>query len=241
MSIDLKNTSTRPPGDVRESHYDKAKEKLKDKLADLQEKLFAQNRMSLLVILQGMDTSGKDNAVKHIFSGVNPSGCRVKSFKVPSLEENAHHFLWRVSKECPERRYIQIFNRSHYDHVVEHMIAGEMGTKEMKACLEEINAFEKGLQSHGTMVLKFYLHVSQEEQQKRFQKRMEDPEKHWKFDEADRRSIERHEEYLQVYEQIFLKAHDIPWRIIPADKKWYKNYMILKDVVEALEALTGPM
>lgn len=237
MSYDLKQVSTRPPKGTDKLSCQRAAKKLKEKLNTLQEKLFAQNRASLLVILQGMDTSGKDNAVKHIFSGVNPSGCRVKSFKVPSEEENAHHFLWRVSKECPETRYIQIFNRSQYEHVLENVINNRMDEATMKSCLQEINAFEKGLELHGTHILKFYLHVSQEVQQERYEVRKNDPEKQWKFQLSDKQSIARHDEYAKIYESIFEQSNEVEWRIIPSDKKWYKNYLILKTVVEALEEL----
>lgn len=239
MSYDLKKISTRPPEGMDKLSCQHEVKKLKEKLDQLQEQLFAQNKASLLVILQGMDTSGKDNAVKHVFSGVNPAGCKVKSFKVPSEEENAHHFLWRVSKECPERRYIQIFNRSHYEHVLENVINGRMDNATMRSCLEEINAFEKGLELHGTRILKFYLHVSQEVQQERYEVRKNDPEKQWKLQLTDKQSIERHDEYAKIYESIFEQSNDVEWRIVPSDKKWYKNYLILKTVVESLEGIVG--
>ncbi len=238
-SIHLNDIPTFPPKDKDKISINEEILTLKERLSSLQELLFAQNKHSLLVILQGMDASGKDNAVKHIFSGVNPAGCKVKSFKLPSEEEKAHHFLWRVSKECPERGYLQIFNRSHYEHVLENVIQGTMDEAKMDDCLGQINAFEKGLQSDGTVVLKFYLHISQEIQYEKLQERKNDPAKSWKYQPQDELSIGKHDEYAKIYEQIFKKANAVPWQIIPSDKRWYKNYLILKEIIKTLEEITG--
>lgn len=234
--INLNKISTLPPEGTDKEKLKQEIDSLKEKLSELQESLFAKNERSLLVILQGMDTSGKDNAVKHIFSGVNPAGCRVKSFKFPTEEEQAHHFLWRVSKEAPERGYIQVFNRSQYEEILENMISEQMDEAEMKETFEEINVFEKGLKRNGTIVLKFYLHVSQEVQLERLEERKNDPDKHWKYSKDDIKSIGRHEEYRKIYETIFQQEQEIPWTVIPSDKKWYKNYLILKAVVKALDS-----
>lgn len=233
----LNNIPTLPPEGNEKKDIKHQIRLLKKELIALQEKLFAQNKSSILIILQGMDTSGKDNAVKHIFSGVNPAGCKVKSFKVPSEEEQAHHFLWRISKECPERRYIQLFNRSQYEDVLENVIQEKMNWKTAHSHLEEIDAFEKGLQNDHTRVLKFYLHVSKEIQLKRLAKRKKNPEKQWKYDKQDQVSIERHGTYLKIYEKIVGKQQSIPWQVIPADKKWYKNYLIIQSVVRELKKL----
>lgn len=230
----LKSVSTLPPAEFKKATAKEKIRSLKKKLIRLQEKMYAENKFSMLIILQGMDTAGKDSAVKHVFEGINPAGCKVKSFKFPSEEEQAHHFLWRVSKECPETRYIQIFNRSQYEHVLENRINKEMDEAKMDTCLKEINAFEKGLQEHNTVVLKFYLHVTKAIQLERLEERKNNPRKQWKYQQEDAANISRHDEYLKLYDTI-LKKSEIPWHIIPADKKWHKNYLILKLVVETLE------
>ncbi len=207
-----------------------------EKLSIIQNKLYAQQKHAVLIVLQGMDTSGKDGAVKNVFSGVNPAGCNVKSFKVPTAEEAAHHFLWRISKECPQKGMIQIFNRSHYEDLLVPIVNKTIENKQIKIHCNEINAFEKGLIHDNTIVLKFYLHISHNQQLERLAARKKEEHKRWKYQKEDIAAISKHKEYRKAYETIFKHCSDVaPWQIIPADLKWYKNYRILKDIVHELE------
>lgn len=182
-----------------------------------------------------MDTAGKDSAVKHVFSGVNPAGCNVKSFKVPSHEEYAHHFLWRVSTQCPARGMIQIFNRSHYEEILMPKINNTCNTKILKQRCNEINAFEKGLINNNTIILKFYLHISHNEQIIRLEERKNDKNKQWKYQKQDIADIANHKLYKKAYEFIFKNCSESKeWLIIPADKKWYKKNLILHAIVAEL-------
>lgn len=235
--INLNSIPTIPSDKIDKSSIEKENESLLERLSEIQNKLFAQKKFAVLIILQGMDASGKDGAVKNVFSGVNPAGCMVKSFKAPSEEEQSHHFLWRINKYCPEKGMIQIFNRSHYEDILVPMVNNSMTDKDMKFRCEEINAFEKGLMHDQTIILKYYLHVSHEEQLKRLEDRKTDLQKRWKYQKEDIAAIAQHNDYKKVYESIFENCSEsVPWKLIPADKKWYKNYAILKSIVEELEA-----
>lgn len=203
-------------------------------LATIQNKLYAQGKYGVLVIFQGLDASGKDGAVKHVFSGVNPAGCRVKSFKVPTEEESKHDFLWRIHKECPERGMIQIFNRSQYEDILVPMVHGSMDKKEMMERMQAINSFEKLLVDSGIILLKFYLHVSNEEQEERILERKTNPEKRWKYQKSDVIDSKLREDFMDVYEQIFENCTVVPWNIIPSDKNWYKNFQIIECILAEL-------
>jgi PPK2 family polyphosphate:nucleotide phosphotransferase len=231
----LLSIETVPSKGSSKSAADKENQLLINQLSVIQDKLYAQNKYSVLIILQGMDTAGKDSAVKHVFSGVNPAGCNVMSFKVPTQQEAAHHFLWRVSSCCPARGIIQIFNRSHYEEIlmpkVHHTLSKNMLVKRCK----EINMFESGLVNNNTILLKFYLHISHKEQLQRLNERRNDKSKRWKFSEEDIVDVNRHEAYRKAYEFIFKYTSLYPWTIIPADKKWYKNNQILKAIVLKLQ------
>jgi PPK2 family polyphosphate:nucleotide phosphotransferase len=231
----LKEISTLPTGkETKEESLPKI-ETLKAKLAELQDKLIAQRKYSVLVILQGMDASGKDGTIKHLFSGLNIAGCRVKAFKVPTAEESAHHFMWRISKECPEKGMIQIFNRSQYEEILVPKVNSTMSDKLLGQRCEEINSFEAGLVRDNTLVFKFYLHVSEEEQRSRLEDRLQDPAKHWKYQPEDIAAIGKHNDFAKVYEYIFAHcSKGAPWHIIPADKKWFRNYEILQILVDGL-------
>jgi PPK2 family polyphosphate:nucleotide phosphotransferase len=210
--------------------------KLTNKLAQIQDKLYAQNKYAILILLQGMDTAGKDSAVKHVFSGVNPAGCNVKSFKAPSTQENSHHFLWRISKECPAKGMMKIFNRSQYEDILVPMINHKMSKEMLIERCKEINAFEKGLMNDHTIYLKFYLHISHDEQLIRLEERRTNPNKNWKYQSEDVKDIERHNQFKSAYEFIFTNcSEEAKWNIIPSDKKWFKNYLILKTIVDRLE------
>ncbi|MCS7073647.1 MAG: polyphosphate kinase [Bacteroidia bacterium] len=238
MSISLKSISTRAP-----KEYDKEQTKSKiplliSRLSELQAVMFAEKKHSLLIILQGMDASGKDGVVKEVFTGVNPMGCRVQSFKKPTEEELAHDFLWRIHKHTPEKGMIQLFNRSHYEDVlvtrVHHQINDAVAKQRMKA----INAFEELLQSHNTHILKFYLHISREEQLKRLNERITNPYKRYKYQSADIEESKHWDRYMEYYEEVFEQCSPkIPWHIVPSDQNWYKEYFIAKTIVDTLEEL----
>lgn len=235
-SIRLAAISTIPHKKITEARAEKENKHLLNKLTKIQDKLYAQHKYSVLIVLQGMDTAGKDGAVKHVFSGVNPAGCNVKSFKVPTEEEASHHFLWRVGKECPAKGMMQIFNRSHYEDVLSPTVNKLIGANDIKERYKEINAFEKGLVKNNVIILKFYLHVSHAEQVKRLQDRKKDKHKRWKYQKEDRKVIGEHTEYKKAYELIFDHCREAAkWQIIPSDKKWYKNYCILKLIVKELQ------
>jgi PPK2 family polyphosphate:nucleotide phosphotransferase len=217
-------------------------------LADLQDKLYAQDRMSLLVVFQALDAAGKDSTVKHVMSGVNPAGVQVHAFKAPSQEELDHDYLWRCWRALPERGRIGIFNRSYYEEVLvvrvhRAILAGqklprELVTKDLfKDRLRDIAHFEDYLTRNGTRVLKFFLHVSKEEQKKRFLERIEEPAKNWKFAAADVKERAHWDEYMQAYEDAIraTATDDCPWYVVPADNKWFTRLVVAGAIVRALE------
>lgn len=212
---------------------------LQSRLNELQELLYATETYGLLVVLQGMDTSGKDGVIKHVVGAFNPQGCQVTSFKVPTAEELAHDFLWRIHKAVPRRGQVGIFNRSHYEDVlvvrVENLVPEAVWRKRYKA----INEFEKALTDCGIVVVKFFLHISKDEQRKRLEERLADPREHWKFRVGDLRARAKWDEYMTAYEDAlsYCSTEHAPWYIIPADRKWYRNWAISHILVETLEAL----
>ncbi|HEX7415309.1 MAG TPA: PPK2 family polyphosphate kinase [Bacteroidia bacterium] len=234
--IKLNDISTVPTEKITEAKAKKDITHLIERLSTIQNKLYAQRKYAVLIVLQGMDTAGKDSAVKHVFSGVNPAGCNVKSYKVPTPEEAAHHFLWRIAKVCPEKGMTQIFNRSHYEDILMPIINKTLNDDLIKERCEEINVFERGLLKDNTLMFKFYLHVSHKEQLKRLKDRKTDEHKRWKYQKADIIAIAKHDEYVKAYEFVFEHcSEDVPWNIVPADKKWYKNHCILHTIVKGLE------
>lgn len=213
-------------------------EKYLAELTDLQNILFAQKKYSLLIVLQGMDAAGKDGTIKKVFSGVNPMGCSVAAFKKPTDEEMAHDFLWRIHHHVPAKGMIQIFNRSHYEDVLIQRVHKWVGEDVIAKRFEHINNFERLLQDTNTVVLKFYLHVSKDEQLKNLTDRLEDPTKKWKYNAADLQERELWDEYMKAYEDVFAKcSKDIPWTIVPADQNWYKELVVAKTIVDALKKL----
>lgn len=226
-------------------HYRKKKEVLKEleaqrwRISDLQERLYAENRQGLLVVLQAMDTGGKDGAIKHVFKGVNPQGCRVWSFKAPSAEESGHDFLWRYHNRVPPRGMITIFNRSHYEDVLIESGKSIEPEEVWRHRYAMINHFEELLTLDGTAVLKFFLHISKEEQKERLESRLSDPTKHWKWDGADLREREYWDQYMLAYEDAIRNcatAH-APWYVVPANNKWYRNLVIARTIADTLEAM----
>lgn len=237
-SIDLSSTSTRAHNNLSKSDTKEQTKELTDELDELQNKLYAESKWSLLIILQGMDASGKDGAVKDVFRAVNPQGVRVKSFKAPTEEELAHDFLWRIHKHTPEKGKIQIFNRSHYEDVLITRVQGLIDDETANNRFQIINGFERLLQERGTQILKFYLHISEAEQLERFQDRLNNPRKHWKYNPKDLKTASNWSLYRQYYQEVFENCSpEIPWTIVPSDQNWYKEFIIAKKIVETLKGL----
>ena len=219
-------------------------------MAELQDRLYAQDRWGVLLIFQAMDAAGKDGVIKHVMSGVNPQGCQVYSFKVPSAEELDHDYLWRSLRRLPERGRIGIFNRSYYEEVLvvrvhpevlnRERIPPSLVTKDIwKQRFEDINAFERYLACNGMVIRKFFLNVSKKEQKRRFLDRLEEPEKNWKFSIADLRERERWGDYMDAYEDMIshTASHHAPWYVVPADHKWYTHVVVAAAIVDALQGL----
>lgn len=228
------------PGDTAPyKHKDEVQELLaadKKDLVKLQELLYAEGQHSLLVVLQAMDTAGKDATIRHVLSGVNPQGCFVTPFKVPTAEELAHDYLWRVHKVVPPKRMVGVFNRSHYEDVLVVRVH-EMVPKDVwRQRYDQINAFEKHLAENGVTILKFFLHISKEEQKKRLQERLDDPEKHWKFSVGDLKERAIWDQYMAAYEDMLNRTSTpwAPWHLIPANRKWYRNLAVARVIVETL-------
>lgn len=210
-----------------------------DRLDKLQEMLYAQRHAALLVILQGMDTSGKDGAIKKVFDAVDPQGVRIASFKAPTSDELARDFLWRIHREVPPRGYIGIFNRSHYEDVLVVRVNKLVPKSVWEARYDQINAFERLLHETGTRILKFFLHISREEQKKRLQARIDNPEKHWKFLPEDLKAREQWDDYMMAYTDALSRCNTdyAPWYIVPANKKWYRDLVITRTIVETMESM----
>jgi PPK2 family polyphosphate:nucleotide phosphotransferase len=225
------------PGDRGETEA--ALPVLQERLADLQDRLWAEGRRSLLVVLQAMDAGGKDGTIKHVFRGVNPQGCRVQSFKEPTHLELAHDFLWRVHGAVPRAGEIGIFNRSHYEDVLITRVHGLISEDVWKERYDLINGFETLLAHGGTTVVKLFLHISKAEQRKRFDSRLHEPRKRWKFQPSDLAERERWDAYQVAYADALsaTSTTSAPWYVIPADRKWYRNWAVSTVLVEALERI----
>ncbi len=232
------------PNDTSEFKGDKEEaqqelEKLNTELERLQECLYAEGKHKVLIVLQGMDTSGKDGVIRSVFDGVNPQGVRVACFKVPTPEELAHDYLWRIHKMTPGKGEMVIFNRSHYEDVlvvrVHELVPGSVWKKRY----DQINAFERTLAEEGTTILKFYLHIDEAEQKQRLLDRLADSSKHWKFNPGDLKERALWGQYMQAYEDALSKTSTdwAPWYIIPANKKWYRNLIIARLLVGTLQSL----
>lgn len=213
--------------------------KLTARLGELQELLYAEGKHKVLVVLQAMDTGGKDGTIRRVFSGVNPQGVHVASFKVPTSEELAHDFLWRVHKVVPGKGEMTIFNRSHYEDVLVVRVHNLVPPEVWQQRYGQINEFERLLAETGTTILKFYLHIDLDEQKERLQARLDDPAKHWKFRLGDLKERKRWPDYMEAYEEAISKTSTChaPWYIIPANRKWYRDLVISSILVETLENL----
>ena len=221
-----------------------------ERMAELQERLYASDEWGMLLVFQAMDAAGKDGTIKHVLSGVNPQGCQVHSFKQPSAEETDHDFLWRTQRAAPERGRIGIFNRSYYEEVLvvrvhPQILAGQripprlVGRKVWDERLEDIAAYERYLARNGFAILKFFLNVSRKEQKRRFLERLDDPEKHWKFSTTDVRERAHWKGYMSAYEEAIraTAAEHAPWFVVPADQKWFTRLVVAAAIVETLEGL----
>jgi len=213
--------------------------KHRHQLANLQDVFYASQSKALLIVLQGMDTAGKDGTINHIFSGINPQGCDVASFKVPTPIEARHYFLWRCQVQTPPRGMIEIFNRSHYEDVLSPRVHGLISAKTARERMEDINQWEKSLAGNDIIVLKFFLHISHDEQTRRLQSRIDDPDKHWKLSPADFEERQFWGQYTKAYEDILTHTSrkHAPWFVIPSDNKWFRNVAISQILVETMKGL----
>ena len=249
----LKDFDPADTGGYDEQHKERAQEALRngiESLVRLQDMLYAQDRWALLAIFQAMDAAGKDGAIKHVMSGVNPAGCQVASFKVPSPQELDHDYLWRCQRELPERGRFGIFNRSYYEEVLVVRVHPDLLEKEKLAPellkgdvwerrYEDIRGFERHLARNGTAIVKFFLHVSRDEQRRRFLQRIEEPAKQWKFSAADIAERAKWKQYMQAYEDMIraTASEDAPWVVVPSDHKWFTRIVVAGAMVDALESL----
>lgn len=235
--IKLSEIPTRAPKDWTKTTTKALTAQLTDRIGKLQHLLYAEGKRSVLVILQGMDGSGKDGAIRNVFGDCSPTGISVYAFKKPSDEEFAHDFLWRVHKQAPPKGMIQIFNRSHYEDILIQRVHKWIDEERVEQRMKAINAFEELLRfDSNTLVLKFYMHLSREQQQIELNERLHDTEKQWKFNANDLKEAELWDEYMRCYEYAINKSI-IPWTIVPVDQRWYRDYVIAKKVVEEMEAL----
>ena len=236
--IHLNKISTRAP-----KGWNKEKTKAKTaallvELAELQNLLYAEGKHAVLIVIQGMDASGKDGLIRDVFGALNPQGVDVQSFKAPTPEELSHDFLWRVHQHAPSKGMIQVFNRSHYEDVLITRVHKWCNDKTAAERMEAINAFETLLSQHNsTHILKFYLHISPEEQQLRLKERMKDPTKQWKYNEKDFEEAKLWNEYMKVYDDCINKCNKQPWIITPSDQNWYKEYLVASHLHKLLKNL----
>ena len=216
-----------------------ATRKLSDKLGDLQDRFYAEAKRALLVVLQAMDTGGKDGTIKSVFDSVDPQGCQVTSFKSPSTLELAHDYLWRIHAAAPAKGMIGIFNRSHYESLLVERVRQLVPRAVWRRRYAHVNEFERILTDEGTVILKFFLHISKDEQKRRLESRLSDSHKNWKFDPADLAERKRWDDYQHAYEDALRKTSTdhAPWYVIPADKKWYRNWAVSDVIVRTLEKL----
>lgn len=253
MASDESRFRVKPGTSVKLSDYDPSETKLMpdkkeaekeidkdiERLDELQERLYAEHQRALLVILQGMDASGKDGTIKHVMTGLNPQSCAVTSFKVPAGEELEHDFLWRIERAMPRKGYIGVFNRSQYEDVLAVRVHKLVPPEVWKERYDQINRFEELKTELGISILKFFLHLSKDEQKNRLEERLASPRKNWKLSAADVKERELWDDYQAAYEDVLSKCSTkwAPWYIIPADHKWYRNGVVARIIVEKLESL----
>lgn len=236
--IDIKTISAKPPEGAKKKEHKKKFEKMVERITELQNILYAQEKHSLLVVLQGMDSSGKDGTTRKVFGPIPAYAIGLKSFKKPTDEEFSHDFLWRVHKEMPAKGMIKIFNRSHYEDILIQRVHKWISEERVDNRIEAINALEKLVQfDNNTTILKFYLHLSHERQGEKLQERLDVPEKNWKHNDGDWKEREHWDAYMECYNDVFNRCNSPAWHIIPSDDQWYRNYCVAKIVLETLEAM----
>jgi PPK2 family polyphosphate:nucleotide phosphotransferase len=226
-------------GFANEQEIQEPLEKDLKRMYELQEVLYAGASQSLLIVLQGMDAGGKDGTITHVFRGLNPAGVQVAAFKKPNDDDLKHDFLWRIHQCTPPKGLIGVFNRSHYEDVLIVRVHGLVPKKVWKKRYDQINNFEALLVESGTTILKFFLYISREEQERRLEDRLREPNKHWKFNPADLQERQLWDDYMEAYEAVFDRCNTThaPWYIVPAIHKWYRNYIVTRTIVEAMEAM----
>jgi PPK2 family polyphosphate:nucleotide phosphotransferase len=238
QTVRLSKISTKAPKQFNKEKTKAKTELILKELTELQNLLYAESKHSILIVIQGMDASGKDGLIRNVFGAMNPQGVQVESFKAPTNKELSHDFLWRIHMHAPSKGMIQVFNRSHYEDIlitrVHKWCDDALAIKRMKA----INDFEEMLETHNhTQILKFYLHISPEEQNKRLLERLEDKTKQWKYNEQDLEEAKLWDQYMRVYEDCINKCNKRPWQIIPSDQNWYKEYLVANTLVSTLKNL----
>lgn len=234
----LSEISTKAPKEFDKKETKELSAKLLGELDDLQNLLYAEKKHSILIVLQGLDASGKDGAIRKVFGQMNPQGVRVQSFKAPTEEELAHDFLWRIHEHTPEKGMIQIFNRSHYEDVLITRVHKWCDDDTAAKRFDAINDFEELLMLHNnTRILKFYLHISKEEQEERLKERVHDPTKVWKYNAKDKEESKHWDKYMEMYEEVFVSCSVVPWVVVPADQNWFKEYIMAKTLVDTLKGL----
>ena len=231
----LKDTSTRAPKEWNKQDTKAKTAALVEELDELQNLLYAESKHSVLIILQGMDASGKDGAIRNVLGRMNPQGVSVKSFKAPTTEELSHDFLWRIHHHAPAKGMIQVFNRSYYEDILITRVHGWCDNETARKRMKAINDFEALLQQNSTTVLKFYLHISREEQAERLAERKHDPKKMWKYNSKDFDESKLWDRYMEMYEDCFKECNKVPWIITPADQNWYKEYIIASTLLGTLK------
>lgn len=238
-NLNLSNLSTSAPTGLDKATLKPLTERMADTLSRLQELLYANRQHSLLVILQGLDTSGKDSSIKQVFRDVNPMGIDIHSFKAPTTNDLAQDFLWRSHKRLPPRGLIGIFNRSHYEAAVTDRVMGLCNRATQSERCQSIRDFERHLVANGTLVCKFFLHISKATQKERLLVRLQDPQKHWKFSRADLETRKNFDIFMDDWSRVITATHQdcAPWHIVPADQKWYRDYVMLTVLTEKLQAL----
>lgn len=236
--IKLKNANTRAPAGANITLYKNKFDKLQKEFFDIQQLFYASDTHSLLIVFQGIDTSGKNSTIRHVFSCTNPLGVHAASFKSPTETELRYDYMWRIFQKLPEKGKIQIFNRSYYEDILMPTIQKTLSPQLIDKRYNFINAFEQHLLDNKTLILKFFLHISKEEQKKRILSRLKDPKKKWKYSKDDLRSSKKWNNYADVYEKILNRcSSEIPWVIVPSDNKWYRNYVVLTTIVKHLKKL----
>ena len=235
--IKLKNIPTSSPEEFSKKKCNNELISFQKKLFELQNIFYADGRFALLIIFQGVDTSGKDGTIRHVMTCMNPMGIQVKSFKQPAEEEMKHDFLWRIYPHFPAKGMIQVFNRSYYEDILVPSIENKLSKEDLYHRCQLLNSLEQHLELSNTHVLKFFLNISKEEQKKRIKERLAQPQKRWKYTKEDKAAADKWDDYMDVYDMLINKCNKHPWYIIPADKRWYRNFAVAKVLTNHLESL----